>query len=68
VQIYILEEFLFKIDGICKFCNSIFNGNLINQPEEGRRVIIRCTMEGPYIYNAQKENKRRIIGEKKEYF
>lgn len=53
-----------KIDASFSCCNSILKGNIANQPDEGSRVIIRCTLEGPYTQCTIRK-KRRVIGEKK---
>lgn len=66
-KIYPEGELFLKIDGICKFCKSIFKGCITNEPNEKRRVVIQCTMEGSYL-QCTTRNKRRIIGEKKEQF
>lgn len=66
-NIYPGGEHFLKIYGMCTFCNSLFKGNLTNEPEEGRRVIIRFTMEGSYIHCTTRK-KRRIIGDKRDNF
>lgn len=40
---------------------------MTNEPEEGCRVIIRCTIEGSY-FQCKTRKKRRLTGEKKDNF
>jgi hypothetical protein len=41
----------------CSSCLRVLRGKVKNQPEEGSRVIIRCTIEGSYKEcNTRKKN------------
>jgi hypothetical protein len=66
-KVYPTGDVFLKMYGSCSCCHSILKGEILNQPVEECRVIIRCTIEGPYTQCTIRK-KRRVIGEKKDIY